>query len=159
MPIPASDSPRTSDIAQDLLTATHALARLAFSRDRRFAPRSHFEILRRLDAVGATRIGALARLCRITQPGTSRTVVELERLGWVRRTTSTDDGRASVVEITFKGRGALTDWRAEIRASIEHLFDDLTDDEWHDIAKVSRLISRIRSEVTTRPHHESMREV
>jgi DNA-binding MarR family transcriptional regulator len=94
---------------------------------------NEFELLLRLDAEPdgqGQRLGSLNGAVRITQPSVSRTVTRMETYGWLRRTSSPDDGRAVLITITAAGReklhAAVPVHAAAIR---EFLLDQLTPQE------------------------------
>jgi DNA-binding MarR family transcriptional regulator len=94
---------------------------------------NEFELLLRLDAGPdgqGQRLGSLNAAVRITQPSVSRTVTRMETHGWLRRTSSPDDGRAVLITMTAAGReklhAAVPVHAAAIR---EFLLDQLAPDE------------------------------
>jgi DNA-binding MarR family transcriptional regulator len=63
-------------------------------------------------------IAALAAALGVTQQAVSKTVAELERLGYVRRRADPADRRVRLVALTDRGRAAVTAAREE-RAAVE----------------------------------------
>ena len=63
-------------------------------------------------------IAALAAALDVTQQAISKTVAELERLGYVRRRPDPRDGRVRLVALTDRGRAAVEVAREE-RAAVE----------------------------------------
>jgi DNA-binding MarR family transcriptional regulator len=63
-------------------------------------------------------IAALAKALGVTQQAVSKTVSELERLGYVRRRPDPRDGRVRLVALTDRGRAAVAAAREE-RAAVE----------------------------------------
>jgi DNA-binding MarR family transcriptional regulator len=63
-------------------------------------------------------IAALAAALGVTQQAVSKTVTELERLGYVRRRADPRDARVRLVALTDRGRAAVTAAREE-RAAVE----------------------------------------
>jgi DNA-binding MarR family transcriptional regulator len=67
---------------------------------------SHGFLIQHL-VVGGRPVGELAELMGVTQQAVSKTVGELERLGYVERRTSGSDARVRLVALTERGRAAL----------------------------------------------------
>lgn len=67
---------------------------------------------------GSKTISALAAGLEVTQQGASKAVLELEAMGYVRRTADASDGRLSCVELTDKGWDAVKLSR-ELRGELE----------------------------------------
>jgi len=63
-------------------------------------------------------IAALAAALGVTQQAVSKTVTELERLGYVRRRPAPSDARVRLVALTDRGREAVATAREE-RAAVE----------------------------------------
>jgi DNA-binding MarR family transcriptional regulator len=105
---------------------------------------NEFELLLCLDAGPGgqgQRLGHLNAAVRITQPSVSRAVTRMETHGWLRRTSSPDDGRAVLIAITAAGReklhAAVPVHAAAIRA---FLLDHLAPDEQD---AVTRALTRV----------------
>jgi len=64
------------------------------------------QILSNLDT-GGTRVGVLAERAGITRQGAGQLLAELERCGYVRRSSSKTDARATLVRFTARGRKLL----------------------------------------------------
>lgn len=131
---------RAEDIEQ-IVVAAHALTRLAAAQTRNEAPSAQWRALSVLCSEGPQRIGELARLARITQPGMTRLVTQLEELGLVVKTADAADSRASLVAATPAGESALAAWRVQLRAALEPLFDGLDDEDWAVLARAAGILS------------------
>ncbi len=71
---------------------------------------------------GSRRITALAELQGVTQPSMTNLVSVLEKDGMVRRKQDPADGRATLIELTDKGRAYMIERQRRMTASItEHL--------------------------------------
>jgi DNA-binding MarR family transcriptional regulator len=70
-------------------------------------------------------VGELAQLMGVTQQAVSKTVRELEGLGYVERRASEGDARVRVVTLTKRGRSALETARTQRRKLVEELRDEL----------------------------------
>ena len=64
-------------------------------------------LLSNLDVEG-TRIGVLARRAGVTRQGAGQLLREIERCGYIERTASAEDARATVIRFTGRGRKLLT---------------------------------------------------
>jgi DNA-binding MarR family transcriptional regulator len=74
---------------------------------------------------GALTIGALARNLGISQQAASKSVVDLERRGYVQRRTHASDRRARLVSLTRRGRAAVKSARRHRAALDDELADRL----------------------------------
>jgi DNA-binding MarR family transcriptional regulator len=70
-------------------------------------------------------IAALAHALEVTQQAVSKTVSELERLGYVRRRPDPRDARVRLVALTDRGRAAVEAARDERAAVVADLRDRL----------------------------------
>jgi DNA-binding MarR family transcriptional regulator len=70
-------------------------------------------------------IAALAHALEVTQQAVSKTVSELERLGYVRRRPDPRDARVRLVALTDRGRAAVEAAREERAAVVAELRDRL----------------------------------
>jgi DNA-binding MarR family transcriptional regulator len=75
------------------------------------------------------RIGDLAALGGVTQPGMSQLVSRLEGAGLVQRTRSDQDARVTLVEITAEGRSALERVNRERNRVLGVHLERLSDEE------------------------------
>jgi DNA-binding MarR family transcriptional regulator len=74
---------------------------------------------------GPVTIGALAERLGVTQQAASKTVTDLERRGYVKRTADPDDARARLVALTGRGDAAITGARRHREALARELADQL----------------------------------
>lgn len=91
---------------------------------------SQYPFLGALDRLGPLTVGELAEAVGITQPGATRTVGQLVRLGLVTARPGRDDQRQRIVALTPKGRrevdiGKRDVW-PEIQAAVADLCRDLS---------------------------------
>jgi DNA-binding MarR family transcriptional regulator len=82
--------------------------------------------------LGPMTIGALADAVGVTQQAVSKTVIELERSGYVRRRGDSADRRVRTVELTDRGEAAIEAARkaraeidADVRRSLGRTGDEL----------------------------------
>lgn len=71
----------------------------------------------------------LADRLMVTRPSVSALLERLERGEFIRREMSPDDRRGICIWLEPKGRSAVTQMTAEIRAYAHRLLEDLSDDE------------------------------
>jgi len=101
--------PRRSTVAtvhQTMRCATAVKARLAADGfdDLRFGDGVVFQHL----VEGRVTVTVLAERLGVTQQAASKAVADLERRGYVRRVADPADARARLVELTARGRGAVS---------------------------------------------------
>lgn len=70
---------------------------------------AHTALLPHLDAEGGTRATELAERAGMTKQAAGRVVRDLERMGYVKRTTDPEDARATLVAFTDEGWRFLED--------------------------------------------------
>jgi DNA-binding MarR family transcriptional regulator len=131
--------PRAEDISE-IVTAAHVLTRLAALETKNEAPSTQWRALSILQSDGPMRLGELARASRATQPGMTRLIGQLAEAGLVTRDHDPSDSRATVIEITDRGREDLAAWRVELRDALQPLFADLTDAEWATLSQAARIL-------------------
>ncbi len=61
---------------------------------------------------GPMAVGQIADRMEVTQQAVSKTVAELERLGYVERQADPRDARVRLIALTRKGRAVIDDYRA-----------------------------------------------
>lgn len=130
----------TDDILR-LLVGAHALTRVASLETRTEAPAAQWRTLVLLRDHGPLRIGDLATLSRVTQPGMTRLVAQMADGGLVERGTDLSDSRATVVTATPAGFAALDDWMRVLSEALAPRFADLSDDEWTVIRRAADLVA------------------
>jgi len=121
------------DYLQRLLLAVHALTRIAALDTQNDAPAAQWRTLTLLRDHGPQRLGDLATLSRVTQPGMTRLVHQLSDSGLVRRETDPDDSRVSVIAVTDEGLASLERWLGQLSATLSPHVADLTDAEWEAV--------------------------
>ena len=92
-------------------------------------------------------MSALAKAEQVSRPAITRTVGALEEAGLVRRRTSSDDRRQSIVSATSAGRRLLEAGR---RARIERLAAVLAGLSSAELAEVDRALAHVRRALRTR---------
>jgi DNA-binding MarR family transcriptional regulator len=113
-----------SSAARLRLALTRVLRALRRHGDSSLTP-SQVSALSTLEEFGALRISAIATNESLGAPAATRVVASLEELGLVVRTNDPGDKRASLIELTERGRSTLSElWRErtlDINAMLERL--------------------------------------
>ncbi|MER6810025.1 MarR family transcriptional regulator [Spirillospora sp. NPDC000708] len=130
-------------LAERLRTSIGGLVRTARSQADALAP-PVAQTLGLLDREGEASIASLAQRRRVRHQSQSRTVKDLESLGYAVRRPDPRDGRGRVIAITPEGRAALDrdrrarrDWLAAAIATA------LTPDEQDRLAELPALLDRL----------------
>jgi DNA-binding MarR family transcriptional regulator len=89
---------------------------------------SQFPFLAALDDLGPLTVGELAAAIGVSQPGATRTVGQLAKLGLVTLRPGRDDQRQRVVTLTAKGRQTVDLGRREIWPRVVAAVADLCGD-------------------------------
>ncbi|WP_109210691.1 MULTISPECIES: MarR family transcriptional regulator [Microbacterium] len=127
---------------ETLIVAAHALTRVAALETANETPAAQWRTLTILRDHGPLRIGELARLSRVTQPGMTRLVGQMADHGLVERATDAADSRATVVEVTALGLEALNTWLLQLTAALAPHFDDLEPEEWDALRTTASVLMR-----------------
>ena len=83
-----------------------------------------YPVLSATGAFGPARVSEIAAVLGLNPTTTSRHLGSLHRMGLVSRSSSEDDGRAAVVELTESGRKAIGDLRAARKRLFARLLAD-----------------------------------
>jgi len=86
---------------------------------------SQYPFLAALDRLGPLAIGELAEAVGITQPGATRVVWQLIKLGLVKARPASDDQRRRIVALTKKGESAVDFAKREVWPRIADAVADL----------------------------------
>lgn len=116
-----------------LVLGSHAMTRLAALETNNEAPSAQWRTLRLLRENGPQRVGDLATMSRVSQPGMTRLIGHLVEAGFVERESDPTDARASVVSATAAGVEALEHWLAELQTAMEPHLAALSDADWDAI--------------------------
>lgn len=106
-----------NDLGVEFVVAAARLTRYA-SRHVSAMPHAAMRLLGRLDELGPSRVGDLAKADRCSQPTMSTLVQRQEDQGWVRRAPDPADSRASLISLTPAGRRELDRARREAGEAI-----------------------------------------
>jgi len=144
------------DDLQTLLLAVHALTRVAALDTQTDAPAAQWRTLTLLRDHGPQRLGDLATLSRVTQPGMTRLVHQMDAAGLVERRRLPDDSRVSVIAATAKGLEALAGWYEQFRAALAPHVADLSEKEWDAVSVAASALSlRVGMAPTPAGRHET----
>jgi DNA-binding MarR family transcriptional regulator len=127
---------------ETLIVAAHTLTRLAALETANETPAAQWRTLTILRDHGPLRIGELARLSRVTQPGMTRLVGQMADQGLLTRATDAADSRATVVEVAPLGLEALQTWLLHLTSALAPHFDDLTEAEWKSLRTTAQVLTR-----------------
>ncbi|WP_454169253.1 MarR family winged helix-turn-helix transcriptional regulator [Microbacterium paulum] len=134
-----------------LVLGAHALTRVASLETRNEAPAAQWRTLSLLREHGPQRIGDLAALSRVTQPGMTRLVAQMTDAGLLERGHDEHDSRATVVSVTPAGLTALDEWIQVLGAALAPRFSDLDADDWAAIRRAADVVdARTRTAEVTR---------
>ncbi|MDQ7877468.1 MarR family transcriptional regulator [Microbacterium sp. QXD-8] len=136
---------------ETLIVAAHALTRVAALETANETPAAQWRTLTILRDHGALRVGELARLSRVTQPGMTRLVGQMTEHGLVAKTADAADSRATVVEVTPLGLEALQTWLLQLTAALAPHFDDLEPAEWAALRTTAAVLTRKLDRTRTFP--------
>lgn len=122
--------------------AAHALARLAALETGNDTPAAQWRTLSILREQGrAMRLGELATMSRVTQPGMTRLAGTMEEAGLVTRESDPSDSRVTLVSVTDAGAEALEAWRKKLGETLAPRFADLDESEWQALQTTAQLLA------------------
>lgn len=124
-----------------LLVGAHALTRVASLETRNEAPAAQWRTLSLLKEHGPQRIGDLAALSRVTQPGMTRLVGQMTDAGLLERRADAHDSRATVVSATPAGLAAFEEWMRVLSDALAPRFDDLGEEDWAAIRRAADIVA------------------
>ena len=123
--------------------AIHLVRRVRVTDAQLGVPPARLSALSVLVFGGPRTLSELAAAEQVTGPTITKIVQGLESSGLVRRRPHPDDGRASIVEATTKGRRIMERGRAlRVRQLIEQL-ETLTPKEVDDLDRGARLLRKL----------------
>ena len=125
---------------ETLISASSRLTRIAAQRTGSTVNSVAWPTLAILASDGPRRNGDLARAARVSQPGMTKVLNQLVEDEWVSRIADVDDSRAWLIQITTKGRRALTDWRAELARAMEPMFAGVSEADWLILARATEIL-------------------
>ena len=75
------------------------------------------------------RVSDISDALKIPRPGVTRTVAEMERAGYIRKSASEEDGRVTYLAITDKGRQLSQVYNASFFEQLAPLLEEITDEQ------------------------------
>ncbi|MCU4672168.1 MarR family winged helix-turn-helix transcriptional regulator [Microbacterium fluvii] len=127
---------------EHLIFAAHALARMTAAETGSQTPAAQWRTIAFLEERGPLRLGELAALSRVTQPGITRLTGQMADAGLVERTADPADSRVTVISLTDAGSAALDQWRTQLTAALAPRFDDLDEREWEALRTTAAVLAR-----------------
>jgi DNA-binding MarR family transcriptional regulator len=112
-----------------LLVGAHTLARVASLETHNDAPAAQWRTLSLLRDHGPQRLGELATLSRVTQPGMTRLATQLVDAGLISRSADPGDSRVSILSITDAGQLALREWLDLLATTLAPRLSALDDED------------------------------
>lgn len=129
-----------------LIVAAHAVTRLAAIETKNDTPAAQWRTLKLLRDHGPQRVGDLAVLSRVSQPGMTRLVGQLTHAGLVARDADSSDARVQVVSITAAGSRALDAWLHQLTDALAPHVAALDDTTWDAVAVAADALTAIAAE-------------
>jgi DNA-binding MarR family transcriptional regulator len=140
--------PEQVDIAEQLRQAIGRLVRTTRAHADTL-PRTHAETLGYLSREGPRTIAELAALRRVKHQSMSRTIGELEALGFIDRASNPADKRGFMIMLTAEGAFALDTDRAARRQWVAaSIATKLTPEEQRLLAAVPALLDRLSNDTS-----------
>src|SRR4051794_2504468 len=134
----------TEDLATEINSvAIHLVRRVRRTDVELGVPPAQLSALSVLVFGGEQTLSSLAAAEQIAAPTMTRIVQGLERRGLVRRRAHPEDGRATVIEATARGRRLMERGRSLRVAQLVAQLDDLTAAERDDLRRGVTLLRRI----------------
>lgn len=104
---------------------------------------SQLSVVFQLWKEGPQTLGSLAELDRVTPPSMNRTVGSLAELGFVTRTSSPDDGRKVVIELTRSGADLASETKRRRVAWFSKAIADLPEAERAALDAATPILQRL----------------
>ncbi|CAI9386474.1 MarR family winged helix-turn-helix transcriptional regulator [Microbacterium sp. T2.11-28] len=136
-----------SDDLIRLLMGAHALTRIASLETRSEAPSAQWRTLALLRDHGPQRLGDLATLSRVTQPGMTRLTAQMVDAGLISRSADPTDSRASILSLTAAGAVALEEWLTLLADTLAPRFAHLDDDDLAALRRAADILAAVAAPV------------
>ena len=122
-------------------SAVRDLLELKVLREATDAPLTlpQFHLLKLISLNGSHQVGEVAQFLGVSPPAATKNIDKLEGLGLVRRSRSTADRRATLLESSHKGRQLVRRYEALKEERLEPVLDSFSDTE---LAQLTRLLER-----------------
>ena len=122
-------------------SAVRDLLELKVLREATDAPLTlpQFHLLKLISLNGSHQVGEVAQFLGVSAPAATKNIDKLEGLGLVRRSRSTADRRATLLESSRKGRQLVRRYEALKEERLEPVLDRFSDTE---LAQFTRMLER-----------------
>jgi DNA-binding MarR family transcriptional regulator len=135
--------PTSADVAFQLNSVAIHLVRRSRTADQQLGvPPGQLSALSVLSFGGARTIAELAQAEQVTSPTMTRIVDGLERAGLAKRHPHPDDGRATLVRATGKGRRVMERGRQNRVELITGLLERMPPDDLATVARAAAALAR-----------------
>lgn len=121
---------------EELIMALHEEER-HLSRDFKLTPIQYI-ILRRISAGGVTTMSQVAQFLGVKPQTVTHMADALERNGWLKRSRSTSDRRAILLEVTSKGSRMVGRIRSSFQLRLEQVLESVPDSSLLPVAATMR---------------------
>ena len=132
---------KRNDVLESLVVSSTRLVRLAAQTTGSRTPSAVWRTLGILETDGPMRIGELAVVSRVTQPGMTRVLATMVEEELVSRIADVVDSRAWLIRITPKGTAALDAWREQLGQALLPWFNELDEGEWAILERAAELMT------------------
>ena len=97
------------------------------------------------------KVSDISDMLKLPRPGVTRTVKEMEKKGYLSKTTSKEDGRITYITITPKGEQLSEKYDKNYYSRLVEYMDDISDEEAdcmiHTIDKFYRVMNERRVDI------------
>lgn len=107
----------------------------------------YLDIIECIERRGArVRVSDISDALNIPRPGVTRTVAEMERAGYIKKSASKEDGRVTYLAITDKGRRLSQVYNASFFEQLAPLLKDISDEDADCTIRTIERLYRVMSE-------------
>ena len=109
----------------------------------------YMDVIQQLQGQGRkVKVSDISDTLKLPRPGVTRTVKEMEKKGYLQKTTSEEDGRITYLILTEKGRELSEKYDKNYYSQLLQYMDDISEEEAdimiHTIEKFYRVMSEKR---------------
>lgn len=109
----------------------------------------YMDVIQQLQGQGRkVKVSDISDTLKLPRPGVTRTVKEMEKKGYLQKTTSEEDGRITYLILTEKGRELSEKYDKNYYSQLLQYMDDISEEEAdimiHTIEKFYRVMSERR---------------
>lgn len=99
----------------------------------------------------SVKVSDISQAFHIPRPGVTRTIKEMEKKGYLKKISSTEDGRITYVSMTEKGKHLSLTYNERFFGKLSPMLADISDEEAectiHTIKKLYRIMSEGRIDI------------